>query len=514
MATMIKCPFCGGLVDGTSEHCIHCGGPLTAKGKQPGGTGTAPSLCPNCKHPVEAGDIVCTKCGTNLLTGEKIVEERQKAKGTRGASVGRFLAYMIAVVVLVALAAALVMGAMYLMRDPANEARRLALSGNLAEASEVLQTHLRNTPEDVAAQFLLGQIYWQGQQYDLAAEAFETTARQGGPQEREALILAVLAAERKPETADHKHLLTLVDTAVQQRYSQDAELLKLQALLHGMEEEYQGQEEALREARIQGGEFAPALPGIASALAKELEQAEQYLDEALKTDVEDAATVVARALVHLMQGEREKAAALFETAGAITPKMDGMIKLQQGILYLQQEEPGKALSLLTDAKKLLPDDMRAAFFHGLCLQENKLFEEAITALEPITAVDNPYAGIAALQMAEVFMEQNNLDRAAVLVRQAGESGLNTARQATLQGRIYALQNAPEKAEQAYRRAISMTADYPAAHLELGLLLVNRGAVDAGLQELEQYLELATAYPGQMRANEIEVLVTQLQQTRQ
>jgi len=58
------------------------------------------------------------------------------------------------------------------------------------------------------------------------------------------------------------------------------------------------------------------------------------------------------------------------------------------------------------------------------------------------------------------------------------------------------------------------ADYPAAHLELGLLLVSGGSVDAGLPELEKYLELAKADPERMRANEIDVLVTQLRQARQ
>ncbi len=514
MATMIKCPFCGGLADTTASHCIHCGGPLQAQGAQPGRTGAASPVCPTCKASVAAGDIVCTKCGTNLLTGQKIEEERQKTGKSRSVSIGRIFLYAAGGLVLLACAVLLVMLAMYLMRDPASEARRLSRSGNLAEAAEVLQAHLQKTPEDVAAQFLLGQIYWQGQQYDRASESFEAAARLGGPRERDALILAVLAAERASQGANRERLLALITGAVQQRFAQDGELLKLQGLLQGLEEDYKGQQEALQEALLLGAEISPALPGLAFVLDKDLNRAEQYLDSALEKNAEDAQILVVRGMVHLMLDRPEEAAALLAKAGSISPMADGLVKLQVGILYLEQAEPGKALPLLTEAKKLLPEDMRAAFFYALCLQENKLTEEAITALERIASANNPYSGIAALQMAEAFMEQNNLDRAAAAARQASESGLNTARQATIQGRIHALQNDPAKAEQAYRRAISMLADYPAAHLELGLLLVSRGSVDAGLPELEKYLELAKADPQRMRANEIEVLVTQLRQTRQ
>jgi len=514
VATMSKCPFCGGLVDAAADQCMHCGGPLKARDAQRGGTPSAPSLCPTCKSPVASGDIVCTKCGTNLLTGQRIADERQKAGKSRGKSIGRFFTYAAAALVLLASGVLLVILAMHLMRDPVGEARRLARSGNLAEASEVLQAHLQKTPDDITARFLLGQISWQGQQYDRAAEAFEAAARQGGPRERDALILAVLASERAAQGGNRQQLLDLLSAAVQQRYSMDGELLRLKALLQGLGEDYKGQQEALREALLSGAEVPSALPGLTSALDQDWNLAEKYLNDALQENENDAKALVVRGMVHLMREQPAEAAAVLAKAGAVAPAVDGLVKLQMGILCLAQSEPGKALPLLTEARKLLPEDIRAAFFYALCLQENKLTEEAIAALEHIASGNNPYSGIAALQMAVAFMEQNNLDRAAAAARQAGESGLNTARQATIQGRIHALQNDPVKAEQAYRRAISMMADYPAAHLELGLLLVSGGSVDAGLPELEKYLELAKADPERMRANEIDVLVTQLRQARQ
>lgn len=511
---MIKCPFCGGLVDATSDICIHCGGPLKSKSAQPGAARAAAMHCPVCSAPVGPGDIVCVKCGTNLLTGQKVAEERREAAGPRFAGVLRILGWTAVAVALVAAAAGLVLLTMYLLKDPVGEARRLAAGGNLVEATDVLQKHLEKSPEDLEGQFLLGRICWQGQQYERASEIFESVARQGGPQEHDALMLALLASERSPNPENRQRLVTLMGTAVQERYSNDADMLKLLALARGMVGEYKGQRGALLDAAAAGGNVAPALPGISMALDNDLEAAGQALTKALETHAGDISVSAALGATHLMNGREDEAIPLLEAAVDAPPEISGPVQLQLGLVYLKRGEGGKALALMTNAKKLMPEDARADFFHALCLQENKLLEEALVSFERLSAAGGPYAGQAALQMALAFMEQGNLDRAAAMARQAGEAGLNTARQATIQGRIFALQNDLAQAEQAYRRAVSMMPDYPAARLELGLLLINRGAVDAGLQELDYYLELAKQDPERMRANEIEVLVTQIRQTRQ
>lgn len=471
-------------------------------------------LCPACGAGVGPGDIVCVKCGTNLLTGQKIVDERQKEAKPGRFAFRRILAYGALAVVVLAAAGALIALVIFLLRDPVGEARRIAASGNLAEAIEILQVHLQKAPKDEEAQFLLGKICWQGQQYERAAEVFEAVARQGGTHERDALVLALLASERASKSENRPRLLAMMDTAIQQRYSSDAELIKLFALLRGVEGEYKGQRDTMQEALLTGADLAPALPGLSMVLDNALDVAEPTLDKALETHAGDAGTSVVRAMAHLMRGREAEALPLLEAAADLPPELAGLVKLQAGLIYMRQGENGKALTLLTEGKKLLPEDTRMEFFHALCLQENKLLDEALISFERIANGKSAFAGSAALQMAIIFMEKGVLDRAATMARQAGESGLNTARQATIQGRIFALQNDVGQAEQAYRRAISMMADYPAARLELGLLLINRGSIDAGLQELEYYLELAKKDPQGMRANEIEVLVAQIRQTRQ
>lgn len=514
MATMIKCPFCGGLVDAASDICIHCGGPLKSKSAQPSAARAASMQCPACSAPVGPGDIVCVKCGTNLLTGQKVAEQKKEAGRPRFAGVLRLLGYIAGGVVALAAVGGLVVLAMYFLQDPVGEARRLAAGGNLAEATELLQQHLEKAPEDLDGQFLLGKICWQGQQYERASEIFESVARQGGPLERDALVLALLASERSPNAENRQRLVTLMGTVVQQRYANDPELQKLLALARGAVGEYKGEREALTEATTLGSEISPALPGLAMALDNDLAAAEQSLAKALETHPGDISASAAQGLVLLMGGREDEALPLLEAAVDSPAEISGPLQLQIGLLYLRRGEAGKALSLVTNAKKLMPEDVRTDFFHALCLQENKLLPEALTAFERISSGTSAYAGQAALQMALAFMDQDNLDRAAAMVRQAGEAGLNTARQATIQGRIFARQNDLAQAEQAYRRAVSMMPDYPAARLELGLLLINRGAIDAGLQELDYYLELAKQDPQRMRANEIEVLVTQIRQSRQ
>ena len=518
MSNQTACVFCGGMVAADADICPHCGGPVkqaVGKVKAPAAKQAAPtgSQCPACGARVGSGDIVCTQCGTNLLTGKKAVVDSGAAKG---ASSNAALVLKISglVVVGILVVAALVVGVIYLLRDPVGDARRLARAGNLAQASETLQLHLERAPHDLEAQFLLGQIYWHGQQYARAAETFESVARQAGPRDRESALLAVLATERVSETGDRQRLAALLDSLTRQRYPNDSDLLKVLALLRGLSGEYRGQREAIEEAALLDNTTSPVLPGLARALDNDLEGAESSLRRALEQHPDDAAVPVALGFVRMLRDQPESAIEALEIAAAADTIATSLVKMQLGLLHMRQGSTGKALPLLTAAKNERPNDDRAVFLHALCLQENKLLDEALVAFEQLSGGAGSYAGMASLQMAVLYLEQGTLDRAAAMARRAGEAGLNTARQATIQGRIFALQGEMSQAEQAYRRAISMTSDYPAARLELGLLLINRAALDAGLEELEQYLALAQRDPARYRANEIEVLVTQIKQTRQ
>lgn len=512
MATMIKCPFCGGLADASSTNCLQCGGPLQSKAS-PARVSRTQAQCPACQAPLGPGDIVCVKCGVNLLTGQKITMQEPKKTSPGFKRIARIFVYVLVGGVLVV---ALGLGAtllVYFFRNPVNEARKLAVAGNLEQAVAMLQAHLQRSAADVEAQFLLGQIYWQGQQFNKAAEAFESAARQGGAKERDALLLAVLAAERNPDNTIRKRLLSLLETVVPQRHAGDNELLLLLGLLQGMDGNYKGQRQSFQEALLLSGDVPPALPGVAWALEKDIESAERSLEKARVANPNHPQVLLAQAVLTYRKQDYQRAVELLETINDVPERLDSLLKLFLGMMYMYKDEDGKALAFLSDAKRLRPDDERALFFHALCLQENKLFEEALAAYDSLLQRKGPYAGLAALQMAMAFMDSGNLERASVMARQASELGVNTARQAVVQGRIYALQNDWVQAEQSYRRAISITADYPAARLELGLLLVYRGSIETGLRELETYLQLAESDPQRLRKNEIELLVNQIKQSQ-
>ena len=179
-----------------------------------------------------------------------------------------------------------------------------------------------------------------------------------------------------------------------------------------------------------------------------------------------------------MGGREDEALPLLEAAVDSPAEISGPLQLQIGLLYLRRGEAGKALSLVTNAKKLMPEDVRTDFFHALCLQENKLLPEALTAFERISSGTSAYTD-GPMQMALAFMDQDSLDPPPPWCA-TGASGIEHGRQATI--RPHLLRQTSYLNRTGYRRAVSMMPDYPAARLE-GPAVNLRGAIDAGLQEL-------------------------------
>lgn len=498
--------------------CPKCGGPakkeVDSGEPQPFFGDSNTSTCPICNTRVGAGDIVCIQCGVNLLTGQKPDRAKEPVPPKRDLQSAATILKTVGIVFLVMICGgALFLLATKLLHDPVKDARQIAKMGDPEEASELLRDHLQRVPEDFEAQFLLGQIYWKGEQYDRAGEAFESIARQGGPRDRDAALLALLASEHISGNENRKRQVTMLQSLIQQRYPDDVELLKVVALLQGVEKEYRGQRDTTEILEAMDA-APPILSGLTYIMTGKMEKAVESLQDAMDMLPKDERVAVALGFVQKIRGQKESCTAVLEQVKDVSPETEALVKMQLGSSLMQRGEDGKALPFLTVAKEARPEDSQCMFLHAVGLQQNKLLDEALVAFEKIASGSGKFAGLASLQMAVIYLEQGNYDQAGSFVRRAGEEGITSARQATVLGRVYVMQGDMTRGEQAYRRAVSIKADYPAVRLELGLLLVNRGSVEEGLKELERYLDLAVSNPVQYRANEIDVLVDQIKKTKQ
>ena len=177
---------------------------------------------------------------------------------------------------------------------------------------------------------------------------------------------------------------------------------------------------------------------------------------------------------------------------------------------MAQGQFNQALPLLRPTEGGRPSDS-ARFFYALCLQTSGMGDEALMDFERLVSGGGKFAEDAAIQMAMIYLERDQIDQAAESTRKARKFG-SSARLHTLEGTIAALQGAEADAQEQFRTAIRADAEYPAAHLEQGLMYVRRGVLAEGIRELELYLTLADpAIPGG-RIAEVELLVKQLKQS--
>ncbi len=508
---MMQCPFCG-KETAAGRNCVHCGGPLRKGAVAPKVT---TKNCPNCKAAVQPGDIICVACGTNLLTGQIVLKPGGEPPKRVGRRARRSLLWGGAAVLIAAALVGLGAGAAWLLRDPVETARKMAVSGNSLDALALLQKHVERRPEDRNARLLQGKLYWQANQPDRAAEALEAAYRQQEEDVTPALMAVAAAAKLGGQEGPKRQAALLRD--VVRRHPDSQRAWHLLALALGAMGLHADQAAAIKDAGQAGaasGTSMGALSGVSRGLEGDLEGAEKSLRTLTAAAPDNGDAAAALGFVLSLQGREDEAAGALESALERNTTVSGQVRLRLGLAELRRGNYERAISLLGPARTELPDDPRAPFFHALALQNAGLAEEALTEFERLSTGSGPYAGQAALQMATLYLKMDSLDRAGASIRRATELGLSSARMLTLQGRVHALQGNNGEAEESYRRAMQAEPDYPAAHLEMGLLQVSRNALPEGIRELERYVELARAAGGGGRVNEIEVLVSQLRQTMQ
>jgi len=410
-----------------------------------------------------------------------------------------------------ALAAAVVIvvggvAAYVLLKDPVSEARKQARAGHLLPAVEILNKHIESHPDDLDAFALLGRLYMHTDQFPNASTALDTASRLD-PSNEELAFMAVVAAGRISGDAGLQRQIDALERMVN-HHPDNAKAIRMLALAQGASGKA-GASAAAIEKLAQAG--APAdevakLKGIVSALNGNLDAARASLQSAGPGDSD---VQLAEGYVSSLSGQRMAAADALNSVVALDESVDSEARTRLGLLHMAQGDFNAALPLLRPADTGRAQDS-GRFFYALCLQTAGLENDALLDYERLVSAEGPFAENAAIQMAMIYLDRGQIERASELTRKARKFG-NSARLYTVEGQILMLQGDLSGAQESFRKAIAADEAYPAAHLEHGLAYVSRGALSEGVRELKRYLELVEdGVPGG-RVNEVDLLVNQLEQ---
>jgi lipopolysaccharide biosynthesis regulator YciM len=450
------------------------------------------------------GDIICMQCGLNLLTGQKIQRPQGAAMAVPGER--RFNPVWVAVPVLLVLAGLLGGLLYFLSQDPVEQARQLAREQNVIEAKAVLEGYLPAHPQDAAAHLLYGKLQSRSEDFPGALAAFEA-ALAADPAQTEAAELALYAASRLGSAQKGEAYIRIA-----RAQPSNTRALRLLAATQGAAGDYAGLAQTLAEVVAREGETSGVLnlQGAGRALQGDTEAAKAAFSAAEAIDPQDPIAPLARGLVASMEGDEAQAA---EALGAVQdagPQVRALVDARLGMMQMARGNYDAALPLLRAAMDA-GSNADAEFFHAVCLKELTLRQESLAALTKIAQGQSKYAGRAAVEAAQMYLEDRLIEEAEAMARNAAAAGENSAKLFTVQGQLYVARGEENEGQQSFRRAIQTDETYAPAHLENGLLYVKRGITQEGLASLERYVELSADAPG-ARVSEVEVLIAQLQQT--
>jgi tetratricopeptide (TPR) repeat protein len=452
------------------------------------------------------GDIICVQCGLNLLTGQQIQQpgrvRETPAKRRRPA----WIFYAAAPALLVLTAAAIGV-AYFLTKDPVKEAVALAAANNTLEAKHILDGHIEKRPDDIPALMLRGKLLWKQQDYTAAASDFEAVLVKEPRNEAAATLAALSVSQLKDparQTALYQRILEASpDNAMAQR---------LLALTQGASGKYDDLVAALERMSGETGSeaFTLQMRGAALALLDRRSEAELSFTDAAKTGDDTGVSTLAQGLLASMNGDDEKAKQLLGTVQGTGPEVSALASARLGLLHMARGDYEAALPLLRRANENGGRD-ESAFFHAVCLRQLRLTQEAKQALTTMRDARGEYASQAALELALMALDGNDVEQAEENLRQAQAKGTVSAKMQTVQGKIYLARGQDVEAQSTFKQAIQTDPEYAPAHLENGLLYVKRSITDEGIKSLQKYLDLAgdTVAGG---VPEVRLLLSQLQQT--
>ena len=529
MASTINCPYCGKLTDSQLSNCPHCGGPMqpmTPPSRRPpasqgGGSG---QHCPSCGASVNEGDIICVSCGTNLLTGQKIGQERAQAPARRGLDMSRWPLYVgIGVVLLVLLVLLWLLP--QLLTGPVAKARALANENKELEALNVLGQYLSGTPDDAEAQMFSGKLRLKRADYSDAADAFLEVARID-PAATDPLWLAVVAVSKQRGGGGGAVEIEGILEQITQRDASDGDAWLALALARGRQDDLPGQIQALQQAQnlMPDSAMVRRQMGIALIRQGRLDEGAEMLRAVSALGAEpDPSALAALGVVSSMKGQDEEATEFFEAAGGA---MGGKTATRLGLARLERGQFSEAADLLPAVGDVRRESADLAFYHALALQAEGKADEAANLYAQVAELSVPQSLEAGVELVKLHVLRGDFSRARDRLEQAQSLWKNdqTKRSERQRQRIQAMletaagqvdmaENLSAEALRAFQGASEADPDYPPAALERGLYYIQNGAIAEGLTELKRYINLM-GETSEGRVTEIAVLVRQLEESAQ
>ena len=506
MANTINCTVCGKLTDSRLDSCPHCGAYL----KQRRAAGRAQSsktrkTCPQCRALVEEGDIICVACGTNLLTGQKVVEETALRKGPSTAWI---------VAGSVAAIAAIAAGVFWLYlttSDPVTSAVRLIEDREYVEAQTVLASYVERIPDNPRAFYELGRLQWRAGQFASAADSFAASVDLD-PSNVDAALWAVVSLSRGEVSGAGRRQIDYLERALLYEAG-DPVLWYLLAVTRGISGDLPGQIEALEKVveLRPTDDSARWSMGLGYALRGNYKEAREEL--ALVGDGPRSADALAvRGFVANLEGSSEAAARHFEDALEIkgsTVAWHAMAEL--GKLRMLQGEFQDAQEHFEEALSLNKNNAYVRYLLAICLEARGRMQDALGEFEAVARDRSGFAMEASVGAARVYLSMGMPDRALQAIEQAGRLGGEGAAYYTIRGKLRVVEGDDTAAATSFRRAIDNDPLYGAAYLERGLLYVRSDDLLSGLRDLERYLELVGSDVRGTRAADIRALTDQLRQ---
>lgn len=519
-SSMMSCPYCGKLTDPRLDNCVHCGGFLRKKpGPGQRRSSGEKETCPTCGALVQAGDIICVACGTNLLTGQRITEEQAAAAkpakrklklpsidvNLKWVAVGT-LGFLVMVIVLLLLA-------WFFSRDPVQIAIEQYNRGHIIEAVETLEDYLHAVPDSVEGHQALAWIHWENANYAVAAEQLASVVRLA-PGRRDAHLGLALSWASTRDPGNRRRAIAALEEMVT-RFPGDEQAWYLLGLLRGIEGDFDAQAEALREVAATDGARALSarrLLAISSALRGYTSAAQRAIQEIVAYAPNDGDVLATAALIASEEADWIAATEYLRAAVDSGTGFDDEALTHLGILLVSRGRFSEAKGYLGRAKALDETNRRAQLFHAVCQRELGLYEEAMRELDPLVRTTGPLAAQAAVEMARVHLVLNDPVRAMQSVQQAIDLGATGATVHTLQGRAHARAGEHAAARDAFRRAMQADAEYAPAYLEFGLYFLQQGAMSDAIEQFERYLGLIDPDIDDAHADEVRTLVAQLKET--